>query len=142
MALVRPTGPAPPNEYFTEGLHRFYVIDQMIKYFGSVTNPVDPNYFSAGQFLTNHVFNLYSNGENQLVKLNEICTTLMEAGEPLIATLKGLEVVENHFWGIEGGWTVDVTIVSFNGVPKKFGDLVPEGKLDQDHVHVNNTDSR
>lgn len=124
MALNRPTG---PTEYTTEEVHRISAINEMVEYFGVVTDPIDPNTNAATRPITGHVFNIHSGGENQLVKLNDIYSTLMEAGEPLIATLEGLEVVENPFWGLEGGWTVDVTIISFNGVPKKFGDLIPEG---------------
>lgn len=54
-----------------------------------------------------------------MVKLN----SLFKAGEPLIATLKDLKVVDNPFWGIKGGKTVDLTLMYFN-MPKKFSDQV------------------
>ena len=53
-------------------------------------------------------------------------TKLQAAGEPLIATLEGLEVIDNPFYNIKGGWKVDVTIIMSNGVPRKFVDLLPE----------------
>lgn len=63
-----------------------------------------------------------SNGENQLEKLTEAAKSLYEAGEPMIVTLDNLDVIENKFWGIEGGGKVDVTFIMNYGVPKKFSD--------------------
>ncbi len=52
--------------------------------------------------------------------------SLLKAGEPLITTLKDLDVVENKFWGIEGGsgYKVDLTTIVMVGVPKKFSEKV------------------
>lgn len=72
-----------------------------------------------------HVFDLYSNNENQIDKLWGMIDSLDRAGEPLIATLKDLDVVENKFWGIKGGGKVDVTFIFNIGVPKNFSDQVP-----------------
>lgn len=52
--------------------------------------------------------------------------SLAEVGEPQIATMKGVKVVKNPFWGIEGGFEVDLTIIFIQKVPKKFADLLPE----------------
>merc|ERR1712048_1048770 len=51
--------------------------------------------------------------------------SLFEAGEPMIATLEGLEVVPNPFWGVEGGFTTDLTIIYLDGMPRKFAEQIP-----------------
>merc|ERR1712038_171286 len=71
-----------------------------------------------------HFFDLHSNGENQLIKWWEKITSLYMAGEPLIATLKDLDVIENKFWGVEGGGKVDLTTVILIGVPKTFSEKI------------------
>ena len=45
----------------------------------------------------------------------------------MITTLEGLEVIENKLYGIEGGWTLDLTIIMMIGVPQKFAELIPPG---------------
>mmetsp|Transcript_17422 Transcript_17422/g.24869 ORF Transcript_17422/g.24869 Transcript_17422/m.24869 type:complete len:645 (+) Transcript_17422:117-2051(+) len=94
------------------------------KNFGLV-DAANPASIVSGRVLS-HLFDLYSNGENQLVKLVDTFESLRDAGEPLVTTLEGLDVVDNEFWGIEGGWTVDVTFVLMVGVPQKFVDELPE----------------
>jgi len=95
-------------------------------YFG-ITDGYQPvDHFTAANGPLNHVFNLYSNGENQYAKLVKNMKALKAAGEPMITTLEGLEVVDNPFWGIEGGWTVDLTVFLNSGVPDKFADLIPD----------------
>eukprot|EP00978_Attheya_sp_CCMP212_P008006 scaffold18654_cov51-Attheya_sp.AAC.4 len=37
--------------------------------------------------------------------------SLFKAGEPHIATLKDLEVIDNPFWGVKSGKTVDLTLI-------------------------------
>jgi hypothetical protein len=71
----------------------------------------------------NHIFN-----DPNLDRLKELMikyNSLFEAGEPLIATLKDLEVIDNPFWSIKGGKTVDLTLMYYN-MPKKFSENVPE----------------
>ena len=55
--------------------------------------------------------------------------SLYEAGEPLITTLKDLDVIENKFWGVEGGYKVDLTTIVMIGVPKKFSESVDKVDL-------------
>ncbi len=74
---------------------------------------------------TRHIFNINSNGENQLEKLNRNFQLLYDAGEPMITTLKDLEVIENPFFGIEGGYKVDLTVIGLFGVPKTFAKALP-----------------
>jgi len=81
--------------------------------------------FSSATQLTSTIFKLYSNGENQWIKLVKNMQSLQDAGEPMITTLEGLEVVDNPFFGIEGGWKVDLTVMFMIGVPTKFADLLP-----------------
>ena len=72
--------------------------------------------------LMNHIFN-----DPNLHCLKELMITynsLFKAGEPLIATLKDLEVVDNPFWSIKGGKTVDLTLMYLN-MPKNFSENVP-----------------
>jgi len=92
-----------------------------------MTDPQDPVIgFTAAQKALNHVFDVNSNGENQVKKLFDNMKSLYEAGEPMITTLEGLDVVHNPFWGIEGGWKVDLTIIYLCGVPTKFAEQLPD----------------
>jgi len=75
----------------------------------------------------NHMFNLNSNGENQMEKLIETMLSLDAAGEPTITTLKDVEVIDNPFWGISGGWKLDFTLCLFTGVPTNFAKEISEG---------------
>mmetsp|Transcript_9110 Transcript_9110/g.13558 ORF Transcript_9110/g.13558 Transcript_9110/m.13558 type:complete len:641 (-) Transcript_9110:113-2035(-) len=102
----------------------YQVFNLFGKNFGLV-DAANPASIVSGRVLS-HLFDLYSNGENQLVKLVDTFESLRDAGEPLVTTLEGLDVVDNEFWGIEGGWTVDVTFVLMVGVPQKFVDELPE----------------
>jgi len=71
--------------------------------------------------IMNHVF------EDDIDRLKELMikfNSLYKAGEPLIATLKGLKVIDNPFWGITGGKTVNLTFMYYN-MPKKFSLQVP-----------------
>jgi hypothetical protein len=76
--------------------------------------------------LRNHMFDLNSNGEDQFDKLFYNIQSLYEAGEPMITTLKDLDVIENPFYGIEGGYKVDLTFIFLFGVPKKFAETLPD----------------
>jgi len=74
----------------------------------------------------NQLFDLYSKeGGNHYVTIIENFKSLHEAGEPMITTIKGLHVRDNPFWGVEGGWKLDLTIILMRGVPEKFASLVP-----------------
>lgn len=84
----------------------------------------DPSFYNFPYSFTRHVFDLHSNGENQMFKFLEIADSLHAAGEPIIVTLKDLDVLYNPFHGIEGGWKVDLTIIAPIGVPKKFAEQV------------------
>lgn len=98
----------------------------LASYFGGFFPETDPNSFVYMQSYSNHVFDLLSNGENQLIKYVEIANSLDNAGEPIIVTLKDLDVIENKFWGIEGGGKVDLTVIANFGVPKKFSDQISQ----------------
>jgi len=73
--------------------------------------------------IMNHIF--HDPNIDRLKELMIKYNSLFEAGEPLIATLKDLEVIDNPFWGISGGKTVDLTLIYFN-MPRKFSENVPE----------------
>jgi len=88
----------------------------------------------------NHMFNLNSNGENQLLKLENNLQSLYEAGEPMITTLHNLEVIDNPFWGIEGGWTLDLTLIVVSAVPQKFAEQVPYDVVAPPEEGMNITD--
>lgn len=111
------------------------MVDQFGQFFGLLTNWNTGFHFTAGkgtdfagQCFTNYIFNMLgSDGENHLVKLTENMLSLQAAGEPMITTLKNVEVVDNPFWGIEGGWTLEITIIFGLGVPKKFAERIPDG---------------
>lgn len=70
----------------------------------------------------NHAFH-----DPNLDRLRELMVkynSLFKAGEPLIATLRDLETIDNPFWGIEGGRKFNITLVYFN-MPKNFSRRIP-----------------
>ena len=73
--------------------------------------------------LPNHVFNdpKLDHLKDIMIKFN----SLYEAGEPLVATMKGLQTIDNPFWGVEGGNKVNLTLVWFN-LPRKFAEQLPK----------------
>lgn len=102
-------------------------LSSIYSYLGITLGTVgDVDAFPAAGVTLNHVFNVYSNGENQATKLIKTFKTLKEAGKPMITTLKDLEVIDNPFWEIKGGWTVDLTIFLNSGVPDDFASLLPD----------------
>ncbi len=115
--------------YRSKGFNEPWVIGymQLLKFFGIISQDPPPDFkeFNFAQYYTMHVFDVNSNGENQLNKYVEYAKSLYAAGEPMIFTLKDLDVVENRFWGIEGGGKVDLTIIVNAGIPKKFAEKVP-----------------
>jgi hypothetical protein len=72
--------------------------------------------------IMNHVF--YDPNLDRLKELMIKYNSLFKAGEPLIATLHDLEVINNPFWGVKGGKTINLTLMYFN-MPKKFSESVP-----------------
>jgi len=106
--------------------------DQYSKYFGfnndiwKIPYRFDSFLLAHGPF--NHIFEMTDeNGESNLVKIYNAFKSLFEAGEPMITTLKNVKVIDNPFYGIEGGWTLDLTIIFGQGVPEKFAEQIPEG---------------
>mmetsp|Transcript_61283 Transcript_61283/g.68614 ORF Transcript_61283/g.68614 Transcript_61283/m.68614 type:complete len:638 (-) Transcript_61283:124-2037(-) len=69
----------------------------------------------------NHMF---SNGEARLGELKRKFNSLYLEGNPLVATLKDLEVIDNPFWGTTAGDMVDLTIIFYANVPHKFSESV------------------
>lgn len=86
--------------------------------------PLNAASFSVGMDYGLHMFDLFSNGENQLNKAIEIIRKQHEAGNPLIVTLENLDVIANPFWGTEAGEKVDLTIILAVGIPKRFSDRI------------------
>ena len=71
----------------------------------------------------NHVFH-----DPDLDRLKELMVkfnSLFKAGQPLIATLEDLDVIDNPFWEIKGGKKVNLTFIFFN-MPKNFSENVSE----------------
>lgn len=98
----------------------FFAIDLSL---GSYFGLNNPDFVGNVQ---NQFFDLYSKeGTNHYVTIIENFKSLHEAGEPMITTIKGLHVRDNPFWGVEGGWELDLTIILMRGVPEKFAKLVP-----------------
>ena len=81
-----------------------------------------PEYDSTCTTLLNHVF--HDPNFERLRELKIKLNLLYEAGEPLIATLENLEVINNPFWGTKAGKKVDLTLIYFN-MPRKFSERVP-----------------
>lgn len=86
----------------------------------------NPGLFYIANSFNSHAFDLYSNGENQILKLMKNIRSLQEAGNPLITTLENLTVVENPFWGTVAGETVDLTVIHMVRVLAKFSEQVPQ----------------
>ena len=89
--------------------------------------------------ILNHVF--WDPNLDVLKELMVKFNTLHENGQPLIAELKDLEVIDNPFWGIKGEETqkINLTLIYFN-MPKKFSEQVPEsvsGGIDEDGIFKN-----
>ena len=84
----------------------YHFVD-LARFFGVVTTTK-----ANSQFINAHIlFDLNSNNENQLIKFMDSIESLRKAGEPMIVTLKDLDVIENEFWGIEGGGKVALTVI-------------------------------
>lgn len=91
------------------------------------------------EIVLNHVF--HDPNQNNLKELMIKFNALFEAGEPLVATLHNLRLIENPFWGIPStNRRVNLTIIHYN-MPKKFSEKVPTqavpppkgmGKIDRD----------
>ena len=96
-------------------------------YFGLFTKNATVQNYVMQDVPTRHIFDLNSNNENQYEKLLNNLKSLHEAGEPMITTLHDLDVIENPFYGIKGGYKVNLTIIVTIGVPRKFSEqLAPE----------------
>eukprot|EP00978_Attheya_sp_CCMP212_P004792 scaffold10529_cov62-Attheya_sp.AAC.4 len=106
-------------------------INAMLQFFGLIYDPLDiavsRTYFSVAQKLTNKLFELTNDDEmSQLVKFYNDMEANFKAGNPLVATFKDLNVVDNPFWGTEAGNKVDLTVIFLLGVPEKFSSQVPQ----------------
>lgn len=125
--IIAPYGPA--------GVSSFEVTSEVINIYSSFFGALNPSTISpdpdgsndglGDRIAFNHIFDINSNGENQLEKLANNMKSLYDEGEPMVFTLKGLDVIDNPFYGIEGGWQVDLTIILMLGVPAKFADQIP-----------------
>mmetsp|Transcript_2767 Transcript_2767/g.3188 ORF Transcript_2767/g.3188 Transcript_2767/m.3188 type:complete len:658 (-) Transcript_2767:224-2197(-) len=78
---------------------------------------------------------MFEDGVYHLGQLRKTFDALFEAGKPLVITLKDLKTVENPFWGIEAGKTVDLTIIYYT-LPKSFSEKVAL-ETDKDGSFVN-----
>jgi len=103
--------------------------------------------FSYGSQYQMKVFDPFSNGEDQILKFYDKVTALHEAGGPIVVTLENLKVVENKYWGIKEGGTVDLTIIICLDVPEKFSRELnetvappPENKTFTENGFFNNKD--
>lgn len=101
--------------------------------------------FSWSSQWVRKVFDPMSNGENQIEILAEKLQSLYDAGQPLVASLENLAVVENKFFGVEGGAVVDLVIIGVWDVPVKFSEQVdpsvappPEGRNFTEHGYFTN----
>eukprot|EP00567_Pseudictyota_dubia_P018151 CAMPEP_0197439296 /NCGR_PEP_ID=MMETSP1175-20131217/6070_1 /TAXON_ID=1003142 /ORGANISM="Triceratium dubium, Strain CCMP147" /LENGTH=619 /DNA_ID=CAMNT_0042969185 /DNA_START=170 /DNA_END=2026 /DNA_ORIENTATION=+ len=129
VLVPSPSALGLPNFSLPDGIAQC-ILGQYGSYFGMSefdSIPYRLNHFTLASGTFNHMFDLHSNGENQIFKLIDAMTSLQAAGEPMIATLKNVAVVDNPFYGIEGGWTTDLTVVMGVGVPDKFAAEIPEG---------------
>jgi len=56
--------------------------------------------------------------------VREAYNALYKADKPLITTIKDVKIIDNPYWGIEGGGTVDITYMYIT-MPKTFARAVP-----------------
>ena len=107
---------APPNVPLKEWLEKCQgiALAEIASYFG---------YFSknAPNLILNRMF---EDGTYHLGKLREKLDLLYEAGLPLVVTMKGLKTVDNPYWGITAGETLDLTII-YVTLPTKFSKDIP-----------------
>ena len=113
-----------PGAYGNGGL-----ANNLVEYFGLVhlLTPLDS--YGVGNRL-HHLFNNENSkgaGRTRFEEMINDFNSLREADEPMITTLKDLEVVDNPLFGIKGGWTVDLTIIAGTEVPMKFVEMLPAG---------------
>eukprot|EP00555_Chaetoceros_dichaeta_P011195 CAMPEP_0198253584 /NCGR_PEP_ID=MMETSP1447-20131203/3993_1 /TAXON_ID=420782 /ORGANISM="Chaetoceros dichaeta, Strain CCMP1751" /LENGTH=374 /DNA_ID=CAMNT_0043939315 /DNA_START=31 /DNA_END=1155 /DNA_ORIENTATION=+ len=127
-----------PSPFFRTNNIASDVMAGIGSFFGLLPRDTDQIPFNFAKLvgIHNHMFNLNSNGENQMKKLIKTMESLDAAGEPTIATLKDVEVIDNPFWGISGGWKLDLTLCLFTGVPTKFADKISEEIVGTDNVVV------
>ena len=94
----------------------------LASYFGFMADVT--NYTPQGdgsEFGMNHMF---TDGRAGLGELKSKFNSLFMAGNPLVATLKDLEVSDNPYWGTTAEDMVDLTVIYYANVPKKFSNAV------------------
>ena len=81
--------------------------------------------------ILNHVF--WDPNLDRLKELMVKFNGLYEAGEPLIVTLRDLDVIDNPFWSIKAGQKINLSMIYFN-MPRKFSEQVPDtvSTIDED----------
>jgi hypothetical protein len=92
---------------------------QLKHYFGFTPTELDD------EMLPSAVVHIFDNSGNQYEKMMDNLNALFDAGKPMITTLKDLDVIENRFFGIEGGYKVDLTVIVVYGVPTAFSNAIP-----------------
>uniref|UniRef100_A0A7S1FYE6 PNPLA domain-containing protein n=1 Tax=Corethron hystrix TaxID=216773 RepID=A0A7S1FYE6_9STRA len=118
-----------PEDIAKMGGPEIVLFYSVARFFGILQSPIanlEYDYFDfsyAGGY-TSMLFNPNSNDEDQMAKLERKIRALYAAGGPVVVTLDDLEVVDNPFWGIEGGGKVDLTIMAVMDVPPKFSEQI------------------
>lgn len=78
-------------------------------------------FYSGWSYYFGHLFD---DGEMHMTNLRDMFNKLYLADKPLVITLKDVKVIDNPYYGIVGGNTVDITIL-YVSMPKSFAESVP-----------------
>jgi len=87
---------------------------------GSLVSPFF-GFYAGGSSYISHIFD---DGEVHMKNLRKAFDDLYIADKPLVTTLKDVKVIDNPYYGIVGGNTVDITIL-YVSMPKYFAESVP-----------------
>lgn len=77
--------------------------------------------FTGWNSFINHIFD---DGEIHCEKVRKDFDELYLADKPLVTTLKNVKVIDNPYYGIVGGDTIDITVM-YVTMPKSFAESVP-----------------
>jgi len=117
----------PPGYNYKEETTNLNGLLGLASYFGfMVYGPNNKNYQGSPAPSMN---NMFADGKARLEELKSKFNSLYLEGNPLVVTLKDLEVIDNPYWGTTAGDMVDLTVIYYANVPKKFSEaLKVDGK--------------
>jgi len=91
----------------------------LASFFGFMAD-VSKSYLSPAYSMNN----MFADGKTRLGELKSKFNSLYLEGNPLVATLKDLNVIDNPYWGTTAGDMVDLTVIYYANVPQKFSESI------------------